>query len=43
MRIILAGLGVVGKSLVRLLHERSDELFKECSIRPRIVAELLKR
>jgi len=38
MRIILAGLGVVGKSFVRLLHERSDELFREYSIRPRIVA-----
>lgn len=38
MRIILAGLGVVGKSFVRLLYERADELFKEYSMKPRIVA-----
>ncbi len=38
MRIILAGLGVVGKSLVRLLHERAGELFQEYSMKPRIVA-----
>ena len=38
MRIILAGLGVVGKSLVRLLHERADDLFQDYSMKPRIVA-----
>ncbi|MFQ6010620.1 MAG: homoserine dehydrogenase [Nitrososphaerales archaeon] len=38
MRIILAGLGVVGKSFVRLIHERKEELYREYSMKPRIVA-----
>ncbi|MBI3272369.1 MAG: homoserine dehydrogenase [Planctomycetes bacterium] len=38
MRVVLFGLGVVGRSFVRLLAERSEHLVRVYGMRPRIVA-----
>lgn len=38
MRIILCGFGVVGQSLVKLFESRSDNLYAEFGLKPRVVA-----
>ena len=37
MRIILCGFGVVGQSLVKLFDSRSEDLYAEYGLKPRVV------